>query len=1358
MRARRAILWFLLLGASAPAQARVTAVSPAPGLPLEPGANIVLTLSPPMEEAEFLALDDLVEVRDERRGRLIWFPAGVGAPPYAQVVLVPQDGWVPGGWVRLEMRADSSLADSIALEPGHFRWPFVSVADEWIGRRPGYGHQLQGPASGALDLLPVDFNRDRLVDVALALREQLFLFGVDTCAATPEFPAGDFHPFALSDWSLERRLGTISIGTNAANQPHPAESLLLHSGGQEENVRLLVRTGSDEDPSFVEQLLEDADFADSPKIAVPWRAPGDRLCQDLLVATRGGEIRLLPASADCETIEPDSARVVYSGLGDPLDLLMLTGRALPSTGITDWLVVLDASPEPVKVLTWNGTDFDLAWTAPPDSVQGLEHLEFWTDGDALGRPDFIGWNEDGRVVVISEIDAVNARASTAMWDYGEALRDVECLPDGTVVFAGHSTLSVDFDPRNPDRQPFVEGPLPGVPRRVRGLNLNSDLDVDLAVLYQDERILVYADEPLGASRLVQPEELALESVAVGDTAAIAFKLRNISGSATLQLSVPDPPADPDFPFEWTGFGPLELAPGDSLELPLTARPSAAVDSCWASGQLRVLWTVDGCPAQAGQRSTRLCLQADFAQAALSSDSLHLGTSCGGLPDCPGDCPGDTLWLANDGAATLRLLSAELVPHPDDSLNAPESFCLLSAGEALVPPGGATGLALQFCPPMEDPWPWLQGAVLELRLRGAGADTLRRVPVTGLLACPWPPVFTGPVPTLTEDQARTVDLAPVIADPDNSLDELSLRVVGVVGTGGAHPDSVLQVSAADGLALVLRPQRHANTFLLPDLRLVLDLEDPSGNVTRDSLRLVIEPVDDAPWIVEAPGPALAAREGRELPLVFDWREVDADATERVFRLFADAAQEQPLGEWDAPEAGPWTLLLTPQSGDSALYAGSWHWTFLVADLGTAAGYEASAGGRLNLFTRPDSLQMTEDFEATVDLADWLFSPGEDTAGWEAQLSAVLGTGGLPADSVIRVERLDALVFRLVPGADVNSELLPALALRFRLTKTGEPDRSETLPLSIAAVEDGPHLAAPQAELLENETTTLSWSVRDVDGDLFDGWLLVAADAALTDTVAWRAVSGAETTVTLALEPQTGDSLRSGGRWRWRAVAADRAPGTGLLDSTGELPIRQAPQDLRLSLLQGLPRQALYGDTLRPALRVSSATGYVGSLTVTAEVDFVEAARLVFAWIDAGAGTVLDTTLAMVLPVSGAESCWRLRLLPGNPAENPGDNEVSDCVQLATEPLGSIGNIFTPNGDGVNDEIVFTFGRRPARSGYHIEIYDLNGRRLVDRTLPQGETDWRWDGRVDGGGLLPGVVIYLLRDGGSTIARGQLGVVR
>ncbi len=75
-----------------------------------------------------------------------------------------------------------------------------------------------------------------------------------------------------------------------------------------------------------------------------------------------------------------------------------------------------------------------------------------------------------------------------------------------------------------------------------------------------------------------------------------------------------------------------------------------------------------------------------------------------------------------------------------------------------------------------------------------------------------------------------------------------------------------------------------------------------------------------------------------------------------------------------------------------------------------------------------------------------------------------------------------------------------------------------------------------------------------------------------------------------------------------------------------------------------------------------------------------------------------------------------------------------------------NPFTPNGDGINDEMTVTFDvqrlltPRPVR----LEVFDLNGRRLhlIERALSSGGYSQRWDGRDDGGYIVP-PGLYILR---------------
>ena len=74
-----------------------------------------------------------------------------------------------------------------------------------------------------------------------------------------------------------------------------------------------------------------------------------------------------------------------------------------------------------------------------------------------------------------------------------------------------------------------------------------------------------------------------------------------------------------------------------------------------------------------------------------------------------------------------------------------------------------------------------------------------------------------------------------------------------------------------------------------------------------------------------------------------------------------------------------------------------------------------------------------------------------------------------------------------------------------------------------------------------------------------------------------------------------------------------------------------------------------------------------------------------------------------------------------------------------------NPFTPNGDGINDELTVSLDvqrlvtPRPVR----LEIFDLGGRRLrlIEQELPSGGYSRQWDGRDDGGQVVP-PGIYIL----------------
>ena len=101
---------------------------------------------------------------------------------------------------------------------------------------------------------------------------------------------------------------------------------------------------------------------------------------------------------------------------------------------------------------------------------------------------------------------------------------------------------------------------------------------------------------------------------------------------------------------------------------------------------------------------------------------------------------------------------------------------------------------------------------------------------------------------------------------------------------------------------------------------------------------------------------------------------------------------------------------------------------------------------------------------------------------------------------------------------------------------------------------------------------------------------------------------------------------------------------------------------------------------------------------------------------------------------------------------GVNDSETTVVLALEPGELLGNLeidgsFTPNGDGVNEEleVAYSLMRVGRAAPVRVEVYDLSGRlvsRLSDDSQEAGRHEVTWTGRDGSGGLAP-PGIYLVR---------------
>ena len=95
----------------------------------------------------------------------------------------------------------------------------------------------------------------------------------------------------------------------------------------------------------------------------------------------------------------------------------------------------------------------------------------------------------------------------------------------------------------------------------------------------------------------------------------------------------------------------------------------------------------------------------------------------------------------------------------------------------------------------------------------------------------------------------------------------------------------------------------------------------------------------------------------------------------------------------------------------------------------------------------------------------------------------------------------------------------------------------------------------------------------------------------------------------------------------------------------------------------------------------------------------------------------------------------------------------------------GGVFTPNGDGANDDLVLSYAllKLTESANASLDIYDLGGRRIrhiATEPMFSGQHSQKWDGRgEDGQRVMPGLYLWRLRleaDSGVVQRQGVVGV--
>ena len=108
-------------------------------------------------------------------------------------------------------------------------------------------------------------------------------------------------------------------------------------------------------------------------------------------------------------------------------------------------------------------------------------------------------------------------------------------------------------------------------------------------------------------------------------------------------------------------------------------------------------------------------------------------------------------------------------------------------------------------------------------------------------------------------------------------------------------------------------------------------------------------------------------------------------------------------------------------------------------------------------------------------------------------------------------------------------------------------------------------------------------------------------------------------------------------------------------------------------------------------------------------------------------------------------------------NEKNNTAEIYINVTEGDLVVRSNPFTPNGDGINDEVTFNFEKvsilKPS-----LKLYDISGRVIATLTEYNGYK-FTWDGRDRyGNQAQPGVYLYLLQDSEKVVANGYVVIAR
>ncbi len=451
----------------------------------------------------------------------------------------------------------------------------------------------------------------------------------------------------------------------------------------------------------------------------------------------------------------------------------------------------------------------------------------------------------------------------------------------------------------------------------------------------------------------------------------------------------------------------------------------------------------------------------------------------------------------------------------------------------------------------------------------------------------------------------------------------------------------------------------------------------------------------------------------------------------------------------PDLAVLDVQLLPLPGDAVLREGR---PFLAQAIVTVRRTDAPGavitldGGAGACGVAPAAAVVHDLAEDRLDTVTFTITPCGDN------LSFPVGVCAAPAEGM--AYEYDPVDNCFTAGARLAANAAPVITFSNLVLNPADPTLEPCDPQQTWNTIDGGQLAAMGVR--EGGGVSVTVRADDAEGDALR---LEAAN--LPSFVTVVRVSDAE--VQLSAAPPVGTVVTSACALFGPLVARAFETATADPESTTvavPLYVRWDGPDLMVSL-QGVPASAEIGQSVRftgSVRNVGSAP--MGSFEIAVWLTDGDDLRVGGRSMRVGSlapGASYTVPQILYEPQMPGRFCAHVAILDGRDLD-PANNTLVQCFPVHPGALVVSPNVATPNGDGLNDRILFHMNNQDVGAP-RLRVYELSGALVYESSAMDPLRNLWWDGSDKSGRLVPpGSYLYVIDDGGREVGKGVCGVIR